>query len=57
MGCSVSCMSGKIRKIYHGTDPEGSIVGRRVANDFKILIVILDYLPLKDLIRSSQSNK
>jgi hypothetical protein len=57
MGCSVSCMSGKIRKIYHGTDPEGSLVGRRVANDFKILIIILDYLPLKDLIRSSQSNK
>jgi hypothetical protein len=56
MGCSIGCMNGKVKKI----SPITSIAltnGKRVANDFKILLIIVDYLPLGSLMKSSRANR
>jgi hypothetical protein len=55
MGCNLTCMNGKLIRIQ--ADKGGCLPAKRVANDFKILIIILDYLPLNALIRSSRANR
>ncbi|CDW82826.1 UNKNOWN [Stylonychia lemnae] len=52
MGCTPGCMS-KAKKIYTITPSRGQIV----ANDFKCLLIIVDFLPLNVLIKVSKVSR
>ena len=54
MGCSSGCMV-KVRKVFALTPKSAN--AHRIGTDFKLLIYIVDYLPLKDLIRFGRSNR
>lgn len=55
MGCNVGCLNGKLSKVFNGKAYLTN--GERVVNDYKLLYLIVDFLPLKNLVRSSRANK
>jgi hypothetical protein len=46
-------MNSKLAKIFAGTLTNGE----KVINDYKILFIIIDFLPLKSLMRASRASK
>lgn len=53
MGCNMGCMNSKRKKVFHVWD----VVARQVGKEFRVVLLIIDYLPLKSLIRSSRANR
>ena len=54
MGCNNGCMT-KVKKVF--ALPYKSINANQVGTNYRILIHIIDYIPLRDLIRMGRTSR
>ena len=55
MGCSIACMNSKLARVFSINAYLTN--GELIVNDYKVLFIIVDFLPLKSLMRSSRACK